>query len=137
MAKNQHRSKEFKKKILTPMLILGQISYFLGPTIFKIPQPNWYYCWWEDLAFSLTFPLISTDQFNKGCCFFENKIDFKMISRSLDSKKKSHRKLKYQMFWSFEVPREQLWKNEVCLIFMKFCIINSVKKLDLLTPQDL
>ena len=25
------------------MLIHGQKSYFLGPTIFKIPQPNWYY----------------------------------------------------------------------------------------------
>ena len=25
------------------MLILGQKSYFLGPTILKIPQPNWYY----------------------------------------------------------------------------------------------
>ena len=29
---------------LVPMLSLGQKSYFLGPTIFKIPQPNWYYC---------------------------------------------------------------------------------------------
>ena len=27
------------------MLILGQKPYFLGPTIFKIPQPNWYYAW--------------------------------------------------------------------------------------------
>ena len=26
------------------MLILGQKSCFLGPTIFEIPQPNWYYC---------------------------------------------------------------------------------------------
>ena len=26
------------------MLILGQKYCFLGPTIFKIPQPNWYYC---------------------------------------------------------------------------------------------
>ena len=26
------------------MLILGQKTYFLGPTIFKIPQPNWHYC---------------------------------------------------------------------------------------------
>ena len=26
------------------MLILGQKSYFLGHTIFKVPQPNWYYC---------------------------------------------------------------------------------------------
>ena len=25
------------------MLILGQKYYFLGPTIFKIPQPNWHY----------------------------------------------------------------------------------------------
>ena len=25
---------------LVPMLILGQRSYFLGPTIFDIPQPN-------------------------------------------------------------------------------------------------
>ena len=25
------------------MLILGQKSYSLGPTIFKIPQPNWYW----------------------------------------------------------------------------------------------
>ena len=25
------------------MLIFGQKSCFLGPTIFKIPQPNWYY----------------------------------------------------------------------------------------------
>ena len=25
------------------MLILGQKSYFLGPTIFKFLQPNWYY----------------------------------------------------------------------------------------------
>ena len=25
------------------MLILGQKPYFLGPTIFKIPQPNWHY----------------------------------------------------------------------------------------------
>ena len=25
------------------MLILGQKSCILGPTIFKIPQPNWYY----------------------------------------------------------------------------------------------
>ena len=26
------------------MLILGQKSCFLGPTIFEIPQPSWYYC---------------------------------------------------------------------------------------------
>ena len=26
------------------LLILGQKSCFLGPNIFKIPQPNWYYC---------------------------------------------------------------------------------------------
>ena len=26
------------------MLILGQKSCLLGPTIFEIPQPNWYYC---------------------------------------------------------------------------------------------
>ena len=26
------------------ILIFGQKSCFLGPTIFKIPQPNWYYC---------------------------------------------------------------------------------------------
>ena len=25
------------------MLILGQKPYFLGPTIFKIQQPNWHY----------------------------------------------------------------------------------------------
>ena len=25
------------------LLIFGQKSCFLGPTIFKIPQPNWYY----------------------------------------------------------------------------------------------
>ena len=25
------------------MLILGQKPYSLGPTIFKIPQPNWYW----------------------------------------------------------------------------------------------
>ena len=25
------------------MLILGQKSCILGPTIFKIPQPNWHY----------------------------------------------------------------------------------------------
>ena len=32
----------FKKNPLS-MLILGQKSCFLGPTIFKIPQPNWHY----------------------------------------------------------------------------------------------
>ena len=32
-----------KKKNPLSMLILGQTSCFLGPTIFKIPQPNWYY----------------------------------------------------------------------------------------------
>ena len=26
------------------MLILGQKPCFLGPTIFEIPRPNWYYC---------------------------------------------------------------------------------------------
>ena len=26
------------------MLILGQKACFLGPTIFEIPRPNWYYC---------------------------------------------------------------------------------------------
>ena len=26
------------------MLILGQKSSILGPTIFKIQQPNWHYC---------------------------------------------------------------------------------------------
>ena len=26
------------------MLILGQKSYFLGPTIIEIPQSNWHYC---------------------------------------------------------------------------------------------
>ena len=30
-------------KFLGIMLNLGQKSYFLRPTIFKIPQPNWYY----------------------------------------------------------------------------------------------
>ena len=25
------------------MLTFGKKSYFLGPTIYKIPQPNWYY----------------------------------------------------------------------------------------------
>ena len=47
------------KNIPLSMLILGQKSCFLGPTIFKIPQPNWYYCvhgrcqsclqsWWNE-----------------------------------------------------------------------------------------
>ena len=27
-----------------PILIFGQKSYYLGPTIFKISQPNWHYC---------------------------------------------------------------------------------------------
>ena len=33
----------FLNKIPFRMLILGQKSYILDPTIFKIPQPNWYY----------------------------------------------------------------------------------------------
>ena len=33
----------FKKHFLGGMLILGQKPYFLGPTIFEIPQPNWHY----------------------------------------------------------------------------------------------
>ena len=33
----------FLKNFPLSMLILGQKSSFLGPTIFKIPQPNWYY----------------------------------------------------------------------------------------------
>ena len=32
------------KQIPLSMLIFGQKSCFLGPTIFKIPQPNWHYC---------------------------------------------------------------------------------------------
>ena len=32
----------FYKKFLGGMLILGQKPYFLVPTIFKIPQPNWH-----------------------------------------------------------------------------------------------
>ena len=35
--------RNLKKKILGGMLILCQKTFFLGPTIFKIPQPNWYY----------------------------------------------------------------------------------------------
>ena len=31
------------KKFPLSMLILGQKSCILGPTIFKIPQPNWHY----------------------------------------------------------------------------------------------
>ena len=37
-----HISPILKKNPLS-MLILDQISCFLGPTIFKIPQPNWYF----------------------------------------------------------------------------------------------
>ena len=33
----------FLKKFPLSMLILGQKSCILGPTIFKIPQPNWHY----------------------------------------------------------------------------------------------
>ena len=33
----------FLKKFPLSMSILGQKSCFLGPTIFKNPQPNWYY----------------------------------------------------------------------------------------------
>ena len=33
-----------KKKNSLSMLILGLKSCILGPTIFKIPQPNWQYC---------------------------------------------------------------------------------------------
>ena len=39
---NRHSSAEFIKNPLS-MLILGQKSCFLRPTIFEIPQPNWYY----------------------------------------------------------------------------------------------
>ena len=31
------------------MWILGQTACILGPTIFKIPQPNWYYYTYNDL----------------------------------------------------------------------------------------
>ena len=41
---NRNLLTDLKKKILwVPKLILGQKSCFLGPTIFIIPQPNWYY----------------------------------------------------------------------------------------------
>ena len=33
----------FKGFFLGGMLILGQKACFLGPTIFEIPRPNWYY----------------------------------------------------------------------------------------------
>ena len=36
-----HHQIFFEKNPLS-MLILGQKSCFLGPTIFKIPQPNWH-----------------------------------------------------------------------------------------------
>ena len=39
---NHNSLTDFKKNPLS-MLILGQKSCFLGPTIFKIQQPNWYY----------------------------------------------------------------------------------------------
>ena len=38
---NRNSSTDLKKNPLS-MLILGQKSCFLGPTIFEIPQPNWY-----------------------------------------------------------------------------------------------
>ena len=34
------------------MLILGQEACILGPTIFKIPQPNWHYCLWMSSIYS-------------------------------------------------------------------------------------
>ena len=39
------------------MLILGQKSCFLGPTIFEIPQPNWYYC--TSIATRLFYLIVS------------------------------------------------------------------------------
>ena len=35
--------RNFLKLFFKSMLIFGQKSYFLGPTILEIPQPNWYY----------------------------------------------------------------------------------------------
>ena len=47
----------FWKMFPLNMLILDQKSCFLGPTIFKIPQPNWYY--WVYVQFNeLIRPLL-------------------------------------------------------------------------------
>ena len=40
------------------MLILGQKPIFLGPTIFKIPQPNWYFR--RHICFTCRFPPFAT-----------------------------------------------------------------------------
>ena len=42
------------------MSILGQKACILGPTIFKIPQPNWYYC--LEATFDFLRSRWSTDQ---------------------------------------------------------------------------
>ena len=41
---NHNSLQDCFKNIPLSMLILGQKSCISGPTIFKIPQPNWHYC---------------------------------------------------------------------------------------------
>ena len=44
----------------TMVLIFGQKSCFLGPTIFKIPQPNWYYSSYSNLVINYLITTVSS-----------------------------------------------------------------------------
>ena len=64
---NHNSSTDFFLKIFPlSVLILGQKSCFLGPTIFKIPQPNWYYSG-EHLVISQFWTEITSDFFWSHC----------------------------------------------------------------------
>jgi hypothetical protein len=51
---NHNLSQDCLKKFPLSMVILRQKSCILGPTIFKIPQPNRHYCTWRMIFFSFS-----------------------------------------------------------------------------------
>ena len=52
------------------MLIFGQKAYFLGHTIFKVPQPNWYYCEYTLVILDLQLDFLHFFR------FFESPVNF-------------------------------------------------------------
>ena len=56
----------FERFFLGGMLILGQKPFFLGPTIFKVSQPNWHWHVCEVLIFRLTVDTLRKTADNKN-----------------------------------------------------------------------
>ena len=97
------------------VLILGQKSCYLGPTIFKIPHPNW--CQYSLFTAPLDLKNLTTSDFEKWPCLYWTILTIKFTNQIYQCwiedflKPASRIRWKFQLSISKTVETNQKWAS--------------------------